>query len=134
MDRKKTVRFEQRFQNYQAMLVELRTALAQTEYSNLERAGLIQLFEVSFELAWKSLKDLLEYEGFEMQSPRAVIKQAFAAGLLHDADIWLEALQGRNLFTHTYDSTLAANAVALIKNTYADLLFALEATLRRQKP
>lgn len=123
------VRFEQRFQNYRAILGELRAALAQAEYSTLERAGLIQLFEVSFELAWKSLKDLLQYEGFEVQSPRAVIKQAFASGLVRNGELWLEALEGSNLFTHTYDGTLAQNAVDLIKNSYASLLFELENTL-----
>lgn len=124
-----TVRFEQRLQNYRAILAELRTALAQPDYSTLERAGLIQIFEVSFELAWKSLKDLLQYEGFEVQSPRAVIKQAFALGLVRNGELWLEALEGRNLFTHTYDGTLAQHAVDLIKNSYAALLFDLEHTL-----
>jgi len=127
-------RWEQRFQNFQSSLVEFRDAVEQKEYTNLERAGLIQLFEMCFELSWKTLKDLLFYEGYDVKTPRAVIKQAFANGIITEGEIWLEALEGRNLFSYTYNNKMAQGAVSLIKETYAPILFALEIELQTYKP
>lgn len=83
------IRWQQRFQNYQASLRALRRACAQVEFTELERAGLIQLFEVTFELGWKTLEDLLEYDGFDLKSPREVLKQAFSNGLVSDGEGWI---------------------------------------------
>ncbi|MBQ7590473.1 MAG: nucleotidyltransferase substrate binding protein [Verrucomicrobia bacterium] len=123
-------RWKQRFQNYQKSLNELKTALEKDEYSLLEQAGVIQLFEVSFELAWKTLKDLLYYEGFEVKSPRDSITAAFENNIISNPEIWLEALMGRNKFSHTYDRKLAADSVRLIKEKYAPLFFELEDILK----
>ncbi|MCK9316681.1 MAG: nucleotidyltransferase substrate binding protein [Verrucomicrobia bacterium] len=125
-------RWKQRFQNFQKSLVDFRSALDKTEYTILEQAGLIQLFEVSFELAWKTLKDLLFYEGFEVNSPRETIKQAFASDILSNPEIWLEALEGRNRFSHTYDKKLAEDSIRSIRIRYAPLLFELENTLKKR--
>ena len=125
-------RWQQRFQNFESSLNELRSALEQPEYTNLERAGLIQLFEVSFELAWKTLKDMLSYEGYDVNSPKATLKQAFANGIIAEGELWIKALDGRNQFSHTYNNEMAEEAVALIKETYSPLLFALETELKGQ--
>jgi len=124
------IRWKQRFQNYERSLVDFENSLKQTEYSVLERAGLIQLFEVSFELAWKTLKDILYYDGFDVKSPRAAIKQAFANNLITNGETWLALLEGRNIYAHTYDKIIAENSVVLIKEQYAPLLLALRDTLR----
>jgi len=127
-------RWKQRFQNFEASLCELRTAVGKTEFTTLERAGLIQLFEVSFELAWKTLKDMLLYEGYDVNSPKSTLRQAFASGAIVDGELWLRALDGRNLFLRSYDNALAEEAVCLIRKTYALLLFALEAELKTRLP
>lgn len=126
-------RWKQRFEHYRSILKELRAALEKPEFTTLERAGLIQLFEVSFELAWKTLKDMLFYEGFDVNSPHGAVKQAFANGLLSEGELWLKVLEGRNLFSHTYDSNLADEAVRLIREEYAPLLFDLENTLESRQ-
>ena len=130
MDKK--YRWQQRMQNFEASLRELRSAIVQTEYTNLERAGLIQLFEISFELAWKTLRDLLIYEGYTVNSPRETIRQAFAFGILENAEKWLEALDSRNLLTHTYNEQTAADAVESIKNSFAPMLFDLQNNLKER--
>ena len=99
----------------------------------MERAGLIQFFEISFELAWKTLKDMLIYEGYDVNSPKSTLKQAFANGTIADGELWLKALDGRNLFSHTYDNELAEEAIDLIKKTYSPLLFDLETKLRSRQ-
>ncbi len=62
---------------------------------------------MTFELAWKVLKDYLESEGYMVKSPRETVKQAFQIGLIDNGHIWIDALSNRNLTTHTYDEELA---------------------------
>ena len=97
------IRWRQRYGNFTRALDRLADAVDRESYSDLERAGLVQTFEFTFELAWKTLKDLMNYEGYDADSPREVIKVGFANGYIIDADIWLEALESRNVLTHTYD-------------------------------
>ncbi|GEM_PF-5528256 len=53
--------------------------------SPLQRAGLIQYFEMTFELGWKTLKAVMTYEGLsQLNTPRDVIKHAFESDLIID--------------------------------------------------
>ena len=63
------IRWQQRHNNLKNALGRLKDACELDDYSELELAGLIQTFEFSFELAWNTLKDLLFYEGFEVNPP-----------------------------------------------------------------
>ena len=46
--------------------------------SELEMEGLIQRFEYTFELGWKTLQDLLKYKGYEfVQGPNGTLQKAF---------------------------------------------------------
>ncbi len=92
------------------------------EPSDAERAGLIQFFEMTFELAWKVLKDYLEEEGFRIASPREAVKQAFQAGLVGDGHVWMEALKDRNLTVHTYEEKVAIAIEKRIRSAYFPLL------------
>ena len=49
--------------------------------------AVIKAYEFSFELSWKTLKDLLAYEGIDALLPRQVLRQAFATGLLQDGQL-----------------------------------------------
>ncbi|MDX1919943.1 MAG: HI0074 family nucleotidyltransferase substrate-binding subunit [Candidatus Caenarcaniphilales bacterium] len=121
-------RWKQRFGNFENALNELRQALNKDELSLLELAGTIQLFQLSFELGWKLLKDLLEREGFSgpevISSPRRIIQTAVKSNILSDSDgyIWLEALDNRNSLAHVYDKLLAQESEAKIKNQYFPVL------------
>jgi nucleotidyltransferase substrate binding protein (TIGR01987 family) len=86
--------------------------------SEAERAGLIQFFEISFELSWKVLKDYLEEEGFTISSPRDAIKQAFQAGFIENGHVWIEALKDRNLTVHTYEEKIAIAVDKKIRASY----------------
>ena len=103
---------------------------------NLERSGLIQIFEFSFELAWKTLKDLLFYEGYEPKTPRAAIREGFESEYLDedDCETLLDALDKRNLLSLTYRKALALEAETLIKTYYHPVLTRLHATLQAQRP
>lgn len=79
-------------------------------------------YEFTFELCWKTLKDKLQYDGYTVNSPREAIKTAFAAHLIEDVDTWLACLETRDLFTHTYEETIATQTAALIKEKFAPVL------------
>ncbi len=129
------LRWKQRLDNYRAALARLTEACKLEEYSDLELAGLIKRFENCFELSWKVLKDLLFYEGFDEKTPRAVIRKSFEAGYINESDCetLLDALQRRNLLSHTYDGDLAQEAKLIIKEDYHPVLLRLRLTLEARQ-
>jgi nucleotidyltransferase substrate binding protein (TIGR01987 family) len=114
-------------------MARLRDAAAKNSYTDLELAGLVQTFEFTFELAWKALKDVLNFEGFEANSPREVIQQAFRSRYIEDVDAWLLAMESRNILSHTYDEQNAQEAVTLIKGRFLPMLEAGFAFLQTKK-
>lgn len=118
MDQLKGVRWKQRFINFEKSYNLLNQYINQPIETDLERAGIIQFFEVSFELSWKLMKDYLEAQGFSVKSPRETIKQAYQIGLIDDGHIWIDALSDRNLTVHTYDAVLAKKMVDDITKVY----------------
>ena len=123
------VRWKQRFSNYKKALKQLSTFVAQDNLNKLEEQGLVQCFEYTFELAWKTVKDYLEAQGFDVNSPRAALQIAFQSGLLKQGHVWIDALEKRNLMAHTYDEQRAREAVHLIKSIYYAALQDLYSTL-----
>ena len=100
------IRWHYRFRNFSSALHRLQEPLESGKsLSDLEREGVIQRFEYTFELAWKLLKDYLEYSGVEIDkvTPRNVIKEAFAAKLIDDGNDWIDMLDARNDMSHMYD-------------------------------
>lgn len=116
------IRWKQRFQNLEKSYLLLEDTLRIENPSDAERAGLIQFFEMTFELAWKLMKDYLEEEGFTVNSPKEAIKQAFQSGLIADGHGWIDALNDRNLTTHTYEEETAVKVEQKIRKDYFPLL------------
>jgi nucleotidyltransferase substrate binding protein (TIGR01987 family) len=115
----KDIRWRQRYQHFDKAYHQLEAAMSVYDtLSVLEKEGLIQRFEYTFELAWKTLKDYLEYQKVEVSFPREVIKAAFHHGLIIDGEVWMDMLEQRNLLAHTYDEDRFQKAVSMIKNYY----------------
>jgi nucleotidyltransferase substrate binding protein (TIGR01987 family) len=123
------LRWKQRYQNYEKAYARLSEGILLDNYDSLQEAGLIQTFEFTFELGWKTLKDYLELLGFDAVSPRDVIKQAFQAGYISDGHLWLDALDKRNLMAHLYDEHIAQEVLNSIKTKYYALLQELNSFL-----
>ncbi|CAM2077847.1 MAG: nucleotidyltransferase substrate binding protein [uncultured Clostridium sp.] len=107
MENLKEIRWKQRFENFDKSYKLLKKYSNVPIVTELEKAGIIQFFEMTFELGWKVLKDYLEAEGYIVKSPRETIKQAFQVGIIENGHVWIDALSNRNLTTHTYDEELA---------------------------
>lgn len=126
----KTIRWQQRFENFERSYHLLERTVAIAKPSEAERGGLIQFFETSFELAWKTLKDYLESEGIDTKTPRDTLKQAFQIGLVADGNMWIRMLDDRNMMSHTYDDGESQKVGQLIRNHYFPQLQALYKTLK----
>jgi len=116
------IRWKKQFSNFQKAYLLLERALNIVELSKVERAGLMQFFEMAFELAWKLMKYYLEEEGFTVKTPKDAIKQAFQADIIKDGHNWMDALNDRNLTTHTYEEETAVEVAKKIREDYAVLL------------
>jgi nucleotidyltransferase substrate binding protein (TIGR01987 family) len=127
------VRWKQRLHNFDRAFVLLRQALEHgpAALSQLEKEGVIQRFEYSYELAWKTAKDYLEESGVEITplTPRQVIKEAFAAKIIADGQVWIDMLDHRNLLSHTYDQAVFGEAVEAIASRYLPAIASLHAFL-----
>ncbi len=130
------IRWKQRFNNFDRAFVLLRQALENgaAALSPLEKEGVIQRFEYSFELAWKTVKDYLEEGGMDIVplTPRQVIKEAFVAKVIADGQVWIDMLDHRNLLSHTYDQAVFSEAVDAIAASYVPAMGALHAFFVRE--
>ncbi|PZX58245.1 nucleotidyltransferase substrate binding protein (TIGR01987 family) [Algoriphagus ratkowskyi] len=120
------IRWIQRFSNFSKAMYHLENALQIPNPDIVQKAGIIQFFEMSFELAWNMVKDYLEEQGFvDIKSPRSALKKAFEMNILENGHDWMDLLQDRNLTAHTYDEQKATDMEQLISNKYFPLLKAL---------
>jgi nucleotidyltransferase substrate binding protein (TIGR01987 family) len=116
--------YNQKFENYQSALRRLNEGIVKFDQTNdLLRDGLIQRFEFTFELAWKTLKAIFENEGLiGLNSPKTVLSEAFAAGLIKKDQLWLMMLRDRNTTAHIYDEQLALEICSrIIKENVCEL-------------
>lgn len=126
------IRWHYRFRNFSRAYILLSEAAERPieELNQLEREGTIQRFQYTFQLAWLTLKDRLEYAGIVLTevTPRNVIREAHAAGLISDGEVWIDLLTDRNLMAHTYDF---ARFVAVIEHIQARYLAAFTELYQR---
>ncbi|MCE1247580.1 MAG: nucleotidyltransferase substrate binding protein [Firmicutes bacterium] len=119
-------RWRQRFENFEKAWLLLESAVSKDckSYSDLEKEGIIQRFEFTFELAWKTIRDYLEYNGVELQvvTPRSVIEAGFGSKIIVDGQVWIDMLENRNIMSHTYNKENFEKAVEWIFNDYSEAI------------
>ncbi len=79
----------------------------ETEENLLKKDGVIQRFEFTFELLWKTLKIVLESKGILCKAPTECLKDAFRLGLINDEAAYLQMLKDRNRTSHLYSKDQA---------------------------
>lgn len=116
-------RLEERKSDLKNAFQRLEEALKENE-TELAIDGTLHRFEFTFELAWKTMKDYLEYNGVieNTGSPREVIKAAFKQGMIKNGEDWIDMMLSRNSLSHLYDENKSREIYDLIKNKYVFLL------------
>ncbi|MFI3227744.1 MAG: HI0074 family nucleotidyltransferase substrate-binding subunit [Clostridia bacterium] len=90
------------------------------------RDGAIQRFEFCTELAWKTIREKLLDEGLtDINSPKSVLRAAFANNIILDEKNWINLISDRNLTSHIYDETSANNIYLNIEKIYYNLFVEL---------
>ena len=103
-------------------------------YNNVELTGLVGLYEICFEQAWKMMKEKLTESGFAESatgSPRTILKTAYKAGMIVDEQSWLDALQARNNVAHAYNEEVALDIIHQTKESFYDLFGKLKNDIER---
>ncbi len=130
------IRWIQRFNNFKKAFSQLKKAveLAQTrDLTELEQQGLIKSFEYTHELAWKTLKDFLENRAVkDLFGSKDTTREAFKTGLIKDGESWMEMIKSRNLTSHTYDESTAAEIASDILNSYFNNFLSLQKELDKR--
>ncbi|XKH01373.1 nucleotidyltransferase substrate binding protein [Marinobacter nauticus] len=124
------VRWLQRFSNFRKALNQLDSAVQlseERELSDLEKQGLIQAFEYTYELSWNTIRDYFRWQGNTgITGSRDAIREAFANGLVEDGDGWMRMLKDRNRTSHTYNEETAQEILKNILQLYHPLFGALQ--------
>ena len=132
------IRWQYRFRNFSRAYSLLSEALERgvDDLNDLEKEGVIQRFEYTFELAWNTLKDRLEYDGVVMDSvtPRNVIRTATATGLVADGQTWINMLEDRRNTSHRYDIEILDEVLENIGDNYLHVLEVLHQRLSAEMP
>jgi len=126
-------RLKDKFSSYASAVQRLQEALERDTEDDIVMDGVIQRFEFTYELAWKLLKAYLAYNGIaEVRTPREAFREAFAAGVLLNGQIWLEMIDDRNLTSHTYDEGEARKIFNKVKGIYFRELLDLKIKLMKE--
>lgn len=127
-------RFKERKQDLIDATNRLKEALNEKE-SELMIDAVLHRYEFTFELAWKTLKDHLEYLGVATHtgSPREIIKESFAYGLISNGEVWIKMMLARNTLSHLYDEETSREVYDEIKNEYIYQIEKLIETLEEIK-
>lgn len=131
------IRWIQRYDNNHRactrLLAVTTSGRSSVDLTELEREGLTQRFEYTFELAWKVMQDYLRYKGYLFEAgPNGTMKQALEDGLIQDQDAWRQMAKARNLLSHTYDEEDALAISEEIYSVFAPLLQQLDESLKKE--
>lgn len=133
-DESKDIRWHQRFFNFNKAFRQLEKFVAQKDMNKLEEQGLIKAFEYTYELAWKTLQDLIKEKGYkDIIGPKPVIEQSFQDAYISDGESWMRMHNSRNLTSHTYNEETAQEIINKIRAEYFDLFKALHLRLEEEK-
>lgn len=118
-----------KYENFKAALINLKDIFECREpYKNVEIAGMVGLYEICFEQAWKAMKEMLELHGYPEAatgSPKTILKTAYKAGMIDDDEVWLDALVSRNNVAHAYNEAIAMDIIKQTKNRYYEMFVKL---------
>lgn len=133
----KDIRWVQRFNNFNKTLKGLQKAIEAYQKDTedeIVKVGMIKFFEMTYELAWNTMKDYYEDQGETgIQGSKDAIKLSSSRGLIHQAQDWFDMVDSRRLSVHTYDEKTARDVAEDIAATYLGLFIQLQTRLQLEK-
>lgn len=122
--------------NFSNCLTVLKNADFKLADSNeIYRTGVIGQFNLTFELAWKALQEVLKLHGAagaETGSPREILQLGYKLGFVSDASVWLLMLKKRNTSVHIYNEEEIDEMILLIRDSFIPAFGELEKTLQEK--
>lgn len=122
--------------NFSNCLTILRNAdFKLADNNDIYRTGVIGQFNLTFELAWKALQEILRLhgaEGADTGSPREILQLGYKLGFVNDSAVWLLMLKKRNISVHIYNEQEVDEMILLIRDSFIPAFVALEKTLREK--
>ena len=122
--------------NFSNRLTILRNAdFKLADNNDIYRTGVIGQFNLTFELAWKALQEILRLHGAEEAdtgSPREILQLGYKLGFVNDSAVWLHMLKKRNTSVHIYNEQEVDEMILLIRDSFIPAFVALEKTLREK--
>ena len=122
--------------NFSNCLTILRNAdFILADNNDIYRTGVIGQFNLTFELAWKALQEILRLhgaEGADTGSPREILQLGYKLGFVNDSAVWLLMLKKRNTSVHIYNEQEVDEMILLIRDSFIPAFVALEKTLREK--
>ena len=118
------------FSNCLAILANADFKLAET--NDIYRTGIIGQFNLTFELAWKALQEILKIHGVDGSStgsPREILQLGYKTGFLKDSEVWLLMLKKRNTSVHIYNEEDVDEMILLIRDSFIPAFIVLKETL-----
>ena len=116
------------FINCLAVLANADFKMAET--NDIYRTGIIGQFNLTFELAWKALQEIMRMHGIEEAStgsPREILQLAYKIGFISDSEVWLLML--RNTSVHIYNEDEVDEMILLIRDSFIPAFTTLKDTL-----
>lgn len=130
MSNNKDIRWQQRFSNYRRALAQLKEVAELKLPNKFEEQGLIQAFEFTYELAWNTLRDFLEYQGVsDVIGSRDAFRKAFSEGVVSNGAVWMRMIERRNRTMHTYNESTAREIAEAVRSVFVPAFCELESTL-----
>ena len=121
------------FSNCLSILKNADFKLAET--NDIYRTGIIGQFNLTFELAWKALQEILKLHGVNEAStgsPREILQLAYKIGFLNDSAVWLLMLKKRNTSVHIYNEEEINELIKLIRDSFLPAFTDLQITLKEK--
>lgn len=118
------------FTNSLSILAEADFKLA--ESNDIYRTGIIGQFNLTFELAWKALQEIMKMhsvEGAVTGSPREILQLGYKVGFVNDSEVWLLMLKKRNTSVHIYNEDEVNEMIMLIRDSFIPAFVVLKDTL-----
>ena len=111
-----------KIENFKKSLEVLKNAdFNKVNDDEIYRTGVVGQFNLTFELAWKALQQVMRdhgVDGAETGSPREILQLGYKVGFIDDEMAWLTMLRKRNIGTHEYDEDEIEELVLLVRDSF----------------